>query len=429
MPAPTSVIVAATPITGHTLPLLQIAEQLGKAGHRVTALVGSRFAARAEALGAAKVVTLSGMGDYDDRRLAELHPERAGHPPGPPQLNYDIGHTFADPIPDQHSDLQHLLQQDPGAVVVTDQLFLGAWPTLLGAPGLRPRRLIAVGVLPLYWGGRDSTPFGPAPADPGQDQTRANLAANIQIARALAEGQARLAGVLAGCGATDPVPFLLDAMASVPDALAQLTVPELEFPRSDAPTGLRFVGPLPAPEPADGWSPPTWWDQLPTDRPVVVVTQGTIANTDLSQLVEPALQALADQDVVVVATTGRDSNDLGVPVPANAHVADYIPYSHLFPRARLLITNGGYGATQQAITHGMPVIVAGATEDKPAVAARVARLGFGRDLATDTPSVDQIRSAVAALLADTTVSERSAQLATAFQRYDAFTSIKQLVDM
>lgn len=345
------------------------------------------------------------------------------------QLNFDIGHTFTDPVPDQHSDLQRLLGDSPGAVVVTDQLFLGAWPTLLGAPGVRPRRLVAVGVLPLYWGGRDSTPFGPAAAGPGQDQQQANLSANAQIREALAEGQGRLARVLADCGATTrPVPFLLDGMASVPDVLAQLTASELEFPRSDAPPGLRFVGPLPAPEPADGWSPPPWWDQLTTDRPVVVVTQGTLANTDLSQLIEPTLRALAGEDVVVVATTGRDTTDLGIPVPANAHVATYIPYSQLFPRARLLITNGGYGATQQAITHGMPVIVAGATEDKPAVAARVARLGFGRDLATDTPTINQIRSAVTSLLADESTMKRAAELATAFARSDAFGSITNLVD-
>ena len=39
---------------------------------------------------------------------------------------------------------------------------------------------------------------------------------------------------------------------------------------------------------------------------------------------------------------------------------------------RVLVTNGGYGTVQQALAHGVPIVVAGATEDKPETAARIA---------------------------------------------------------
>lgn len=39
-------------------------------------------------------------------------------------------------------------------------------------------------------------------------------------------------------------------------------------------------------------------------RPVVHVTQGTIANKDFGQLIAPTLRALADEDVLVVVSTG-----------------------------------------------------------------------------------------------------------------------------
>jgi len=51
----------------------------------------------------------------------------------------------------------------------------------------------------------------------------------------------------------------------------------------------------------------------------VVVTQGTLASDDLSQLIEPALIGLAGLDVTVVAALGAaDPAALSFEVPANA---------------------------------------------------------------------------------------------------------------
>lgn len=73
-------------------------------------------------------------------------------------------------------------------------------------------------------------------------------------------------------------------MITVPDHYLQLTVPGFEYPRGDAPSSFRFVGPL-----------PKWWaDVKDTERPVVVVTQGTLDNRDLGRLIRPTLDALAD---------------------------------------------------------------------------------------------------------------------------------------
>ena len=59
----------------------------------------------------------------------------------------------------------------------------------------------------------------------------------------------------------------------------------------------------------------------PAPRPLVVVTQGTI-DVDPADLIQPALQGLADLDVDVIATSGRGGvTDLGA-TPANARVVD-----------------------------------------------------------------------------------------------------------
>ena len=47
-----------------------------------------------------------------------------------------------------------------------------------------------------------------------------------------------------------------------------------------------------------------------------------------------------------------------------------------------MVTNGGYGAVQRALIAGVPLVVAGNTEDKPEVAARVECFGAGVNLRT-----------------------------------------------
>jgi UDP:flavonoid glycosyltransferase YjiC (YdhE family) len=63
-----------------------------------------------------------------------------------------------------------------------------------------------------------------------------------------------------------------------------------------------------------------------------------------------------------------------------------------------MVTNGGYGGVTQALRVGVPLVVAGATEEKPEVAARVAWSGTGINLRSGRPSPRQIRSAVRTVL-------------------------------
>lgn len=123
--------------------------------------------------------------------------------------------------------------------------------------------------------------------------------------------------------------------------------------------------------------------------------------SDLGALVAPTLRALADQDLLVVATTGgRPPEAVPGPVPSNARIARYLPYVSLLPRVDVMVTNGGYGGVQQALAAGVPLVVAGSGEDKPEVAARVAHSGAGIDLRTGHPRPAALRAAVARVLAD-----------------------------
>ncbi len=201
------VIVAATPLTGHTRPMLSLARGLIAAGRWVTVVAASRFADDARATGA-NFVPLTGLADYDDRRLAHDHPQRAQLPPGPAQLDYDQRRLFGDTIADQNAVLQRLLKAEPDAVVLHDATFLGDFPQLLGAPGIRPRRSVGVGVNPVALPGRELTAFGPPPPIQGMDIRDVAAKINAEMDTAFEPATAYLNRVLSDLGALSRIPLV-----------------------------------------------------------------------------------------------------------------------------------------------------------------------------------------------------------------------------
>jgi UDP:flavonoid glycosyltransferase YjiC (YdhE family) len=140
-------------------------------------------------------------------------------------------------------------------------------------------------------------------------------------------------------------------------------------------------------------------------------------------------RVLGGEDVIVVATTGGgDVSTLKVPAPSNAYVAEYIPHELLLPKVDVMVTNGGYGAVQRALATGVPLVVAGNTEDKPEVAARVAWSGAGINLRTGAPTVGAVRAAVREVLGDGRYLAAARTLETAFARRDGVAEIAALVD-
>ena len=145
--------------------------------------------------------------------------------------------------------------------------------------------------------------------------------------------------------------------------------------------------------------------------------------------IPPTIEALGGEDVIVVASTGgRDTSELKATLPLNTHVAEYIPHDLLLPKVDVVVTNGGYGAVQRALSAGVPLVVAGNTEDKPEVAARVAWSGAGVNLRTGTPTPGAVRAAVREVLGDDRYLSRARELETAFARRDGVAEIAALVD-
>ena len=424
-PARRNVVLASTPLTGHVRPILALARGMVAAGREVTIVTGSRFADDARATGA-RFVPLRGRADFDDRRLSEQEPWLHELPQGPELLDA-MFRWFIDMVPSQNAVLAEVLADHPDTVVAHESAFYGLWPQLLGAPGPRPRTTVGVGVFPLTLSGAELTMMGPPPPVEGLDIHAAAAQFNAEIERSLAGATAHAQQIVDGLGATRRLPSVTDAAVMVPDAFAQLTVPSFEYSRVDAPPSLHLVGALP-PEPTSAWVPPTWWPELAEQR-VVVVTQGTVANRDLGDLVQPTLDALADTDVLVVAALGgREIGPNELRVPRNARVATFIPFDVLYPRVDAVVTNGGYGGVQLALAHGLPLVVAGASEDKPAVAARVADFGVGIDLRTGRPEAGAVAHAVARVLEEPDFARRAIELSAEYQAADPVGAILKIMD-
>ena len=432
----TRIIIAATPVYGHVAPLRAIAANLVGRGYPVTFLTGSAFRAVIEETGAA-FVPLSGNADFD---MADplTFPERLLLQNGPPQIDFDIRHLFVDPIAEQHRAVQALLANadrslpDEPVVLLHDTVYLGMWPVLLGAPGRKPTGVIGIGVTPLTLTSIDTAPFGLglAPDSSAAGRLRNQRLNAVVKNDVFIDAQTHLTRVLQAAGATAAPPFVLDGMVALPHRFLQLTIAALEYERSDAPAGLRYAGALPAER--TSFTPPVWWDQVLSARKVVLVTQGTVANRDFGNLIRPALKALANLDAVVVVVTGRadtdpsTATDLGL-VPANTRVANFIPFDFLLPHIDVLITNGGYGGIQQALSHAVPLVLAGESEDKIEVNARVAYTGAAINLCTARPDEAALLSAVNAVLVEPQFRQSAQRLQAGYAERDAFAVIESSI--
>jgi UDP:flavonoid glycosyltransferase YjiC (YdhE family) len=126
-----------------------------------------------------------------------------------------------------------------------------------------------------------------------------------------------------------------------------------------------------------------------------------------------------EEDVIVLATTGgQPSESILTEIPANAHVASFLPYELIMPSVDLLVTNGGYGTVNLALAHGIPIVSAGMTEDKGEVSAHVQWAGVGIDLRTNQATAEDLRAAAREVLDNPVYSERAKELALEFASHN-----------
>ncbi len=348
------ILIATIPGSGHVSPMLPVAAALVRRGHEVRWYTGKVFQSRIEAVGAAYEPMHTAF-DHGGMAIEEAFP----HLQGLRGLRYFTGAwkaIFIGMAPKHMQDLLTILASFPADVLVCDETHFGMG--LAHEKSGVPLTWIATSIY--FFRSRDTAPIGLGflPDASLVGHLRNGCLYFLIDHVLLRELKTYADTIRMSVNLPNIKKGVLQNITVPPDLYLMGTVPAFEYPRSDLYAGTHFVGPLVSP-PTEPFEPPTWWDDLEKARAVVHVTEGTV-NYQSHRLLSPVIKAMAGEDALVVATTGGTPlAQLGLHhVPENVRVEPFIPHSSLLPYVDVMVTNGGYGGVQMALTNGVPLVVA-----------------------------------------------------------------------
>lgn len=247
-----------------------------------------------------------------------------------------------------------------------------------------------------YTNGPGSPPFGPGFApwsgplgairDAGVAMvTKASFDAPVR------KGLARLRSRLG----LPPVRSARELLGRAPGVLVATGAP-LQYGHTDLGDSIHMIGPAVF-EPPDQ-EPPRWLDDI--ERPLVLVTTSSVRQAD-TELVSTAARALDATGLHIVATLPGGSGAVDSRCFPNATVTGFVPHSAVLARAVCVVTHGGMGVTQKALSRGIPVCVVPFGRDQFEVARRVEMARCGTRLSAKRLSVRRLRDKVSAAMAMT----------------------------
>jgi MGT family glycosyltransferase len=130
---------------------------------------------------------------------------------------------------------------------------------------------------------------------------------------------------------------------------------------------------------------PNWINDLSREQPVVWLYPGNLQYVkrsstfgDSSIVLEACIEALGDQAVQVVLTTGHHVLPKRfIPLPSNFRRELYVPGLAMAERSDLLIHHGGYGSCQTGLYTGTPALIIPTYSERESNARRIAAQGAG----------------------------------------------------
>ncbi len=370
-------LVYTAPATGHVFPSMELVLELQRRGHEVHVRTRS-----------AEVDLLNQLGLHaapvDPRIEAnELDDWKASNPIGALQRLQRWYETNAKV---EVVDLRGAIHQVRPDALIVDANFQGG-AAMAEASGLP---WCQYSPFPPVFRSTDAPPYGPglSPAAGLLGHAR-DRAINAILGRLADHYLPPVNALRAGLGLA-PLRHLEEIFLRS-QRLILFTAEPFEYPRSDWPASVRLVGPLSWEPPA---TPPSWLSQQ--TRPIVLVTASTVYQQD-DKLIATTLEALAEERVTVVATTGA-LDPTTFDAPANARVEAFLPHSPILNRAACVVSHGGMGITLKALAAGVPVCVVPFCRDQFEVARRVEVSGAGTRLHHKGLTPHRLRSAVRATI-------------------------------
>ncbi|CAN5243105.1 glycosyltransferase [soil metagenome] len=368
-------LVYTSPARGHLYPIVPTLEELKRRGHEVVVRTL-----------ASEVELLRGLGF----EAAAIDPAIERRGPDDWQARTPIGaqrravRMFADRAEYEVPDLQRAIESErPDALLIDVQTWGAA--ALAEASGL-PWAYFLPYFAPID--SKDAPPIGSGftPRDDRLGRLRDRIARRVMFVPWQRRFVAAVNEMRTRFGLR-PLEDFADLFARTAPLVVYYSGEPFEYPRSDWPASFRLVGPGIWDPPAD---PPPWLENL--RRPLVLVTMSTEFQND-RKLVETAFEALAGEDVNIVATTGA-ADPSGFTPPPNARVVRFLPHRPVLERANCVVCHGGMGITQKALAAGVPVCAVPFGRDQFEVARRVEVAGAGTRLPALRLRPDRLRQSV-----------------------------------
>ncbi|KAA2238586.1 glycosyltransferase [Chitinophaga agrisoli] len=410
------ILFASVPADGHFNPLSGLAIHLKEQGNDVRWYTSAVFSKKLETYGIPHYRYVKALNLNVDN-MEELFPARKTFTDMIQKLNFDLVEVFARRSEEYYEDMKDIYASFPFDIVIADSMF-SAIPFIRHKMNIP---VISIGIIPLAAESKDLAPYGLALPPAANEEQRAQYAkmredgTNILFKEAVDVYDE----ILTRNGVPHTRGMLFDILIREASLHLQIGSPGFEYERSDMGGNVRFIGAL---YPPDSTAHRTEWfdERLNKYKTALLVTQGTV-DKSMDKLLEPTLAAFKDTDILVIATTsGARTEELRQKYAAdNIIVEDYISFGEVMPHVDVYVTNGGYGGTLLGIQHKLPIVAAGIHEGKSEICARVGYFNLGVNLATETPTPDQLRESVQQVLRDATYAQQVSRLSDEIGEYDA----------
>jgi len=193
----------------------------------------------------------------------------------------------------------------------------------------------------------------------------------------------------------------------------------LAEPQPDWPAHVVITGAVPYRSPAAATLSPELEAFLAAGPPPVVFTLGTSAVGAPGRFYDESVAAAREAGCRAVLLVGRHpENRRSLPVASDVIAVEYAPHAVLFPRASVVVHQGGAGTLHHALASGRPMLVVPYAHDQPDNADRARRLGVARVLTPARYRARRVADALHRLTTDVSYADAAARVAAIMRTED-----------
>lgn len=398
------IVLATFGTFGDVNPLIALALELKRRGHRPAMAVPEMFRSKIEPLGVSFFPVRPDQDQNDKRLVALIYDRKKG-------TEYGLRKFLFPALRQSYDDLLAAVEADGGADLLLTGELAYAGPIVAEKTGIPWASYVLAPFS--FFSAYDSPVLPPYPNLAKAQLVVPKLGHVVSrfarhVTRRWPEPVYELRRELGLDQGKDPI---FDAKHSEKLVLALfsrvLGEPQPDWPENTLITGFVFYD-----GDAGHAELPAELDQfLSAGPPPIVFTLGSAAVLHAGDFYEQSAEAARILNQRAVLLVGNDPENLPrVPISGNICIAKYAPYSKLFPRAAAIVHQGGVGTTAQALRAGKPMIVMPYSHDQPDNARRVRRLGVAKVVQRKNYTAERAARMLSGLLADPRYSQRASDV-------------------